>query len=73
MRAFKRAPYAPDGAPADLDEPVDFPGAPAPGYPDGPVLDGHDGYAPDGYDGYASRDHGGYAPDGYEDDDDYPE
>lgn len=64
MRESGRAPYAPDGAPADLDEPIEFLRAPAPGYPDDPAPDGHGGYAPDDY--------GGDAPDDYEDDDDYP-
>ncbi|MGH3202107.1 MAG: DUF4407 domain-containing protein, partial [Streptosporangiaceae bacterium] len=66
MREFKRAPYAPDGEPADLDEPADFMGAPEPDYPDGPVLDGHDGYVPDGHDGYAPDGHDGYVPDGHD-------
>lgn len=67
MHEFGRAPYAPyapDDAPADLDERVEFLPAPAPGYPDDPAPDGHGGYAPEDY--------GGDAPDDYEDDDDYP-
>jgi len=66
MREFKRAPYAPDGDRAYLDEPADFVGAPAPGYPDGPAPDGHDGYAPGGDAGFAPDGDVGYDPDDHD-------